>query len=166
MEELRDHENKLMIFYVRDELDFPETIQVKTWYSVGLALNAGTGVLNGIETCYRSQQSPTHSLMIPYFKTLGEKEPSMREFVNALLQCKRYDVAYKICHWPQWRKSGEVALVRKLSRYYLVGTFRSEDGDGRKRRWKSEFAFFQSSSRLLQVENFVKCRRTLLKLNS
>ena len=36
----------------------------------------------------------------------------------------------------------------------------------RKRRWKSEFAFFQSSSRLLQVTNFVKCRRTLLKLNS
>ena len=35
-----------------------------------------------------------------------------------------------------------------------------------KRRWKSEFAFFQSSSRLLQVTNFVKCRRTLLKLNS
>ena len=36
----------------------------------------------------------------------------------------------------------------------------------RKRRWKSEFAFFQSWSRLLQVTNFVKCRRTLLKLNS
>ena len=31
---------------------------------------------------------------------------------------------------------------------------------------KSEFAFFQSSSRLLQVTNFVKCRWTLLKLNS
>ena len=36
----------------------------------------------------------------------------------------------------------------------------------RKRRWKSEFAFFQSSSQLLQVTNFVKCRRTLQKLNS
>ena len=36
----------------------------------------------------------------------------------------------------------------------------------RKRRWKSGFAFFQSLSRLLQVTNFVKCRRTLLKLNS
>ena len=35
-----------------------------------------------------------------------------------------------------------------------------------KRRWKSEFAFLQSSSRLLQITNFVKCRRTLLKLNS
>ena len=39
-------------------------------------------------------------------------------------------------------------------------------GTQRKRRWKSEFAFFQSSSRLLQVTNFVKCRRTLVKLNS
>ena len=36
----------------------------------------------------------------------------------------------------------------------------------RKRLWKSEFAFFQSSSRLLQVTNFVKCRWTLLKVNS
>ena len=36
----------------------------------------------------------------------------------------------------------------------------------RKRRWKSEFAFFRSSSRLLQVTNFIKCRWTLLKLNS
>ena len=36
-----------------------------------------------------------------------------------------------------------------------------------KPRWKSEFAFFQSSSRLLriQVTNFFKCRWTLLKLN-
>ena len=36
----------------------------------------------------------------------------------------------------------------------------------RKRRWKGEFMFFQSSSRLLQVTNFFKCRRTLLKSNS
>ena len=49
-----------------------------------------------------------------------------------------------------------------------LGTLRSDDGEGRlgKRRWKSEFAFFQSSSRLLQVTYFLKCRRTLLKLNS
>ena len=36
----------------------------------------------------------------------------------------------------------------------------------RKRRWKSEFVFFQSSSRLLQVTSFSKFRRTILKLNS
>ena len=33
----------------------------------------------------------------------------------------------------------------------------------RKCRWKSEFAFFQSSSQLLQVTDFVKCRRTLVE---
>ena len=108
MEQLRDHDNQLMIFYVGDELDFPETIQAKTWYSVGLALNVDTGVLNRIRTCYRSQRSPTQSLMIPYFKTLGEKEPSMREFVDALLLCKRYDVAYKICHWPLQLNDGSL----------------------------------------------------------
>ena len=35
----------------------------------------------------------------------------------------------------------------------------------RKRCWKSEFPFFQSSSRLLQVTNFVKSRWTPLKLH-
>ena len=43
-----------------------------------------------------------------------------------------------------------------------MGTLRSEDSDGS----ESEFAFFQSSSRLLQVTNFVKCRWTLQKLKS
>ena len=103
MEKLRDHDNQPMLFYVRDEMDFPETIQVKTWYSVGLALNVDAGVLNRvIESCYRSQQSQTDSL-ISYFKTLGEKEPSLRDFVEALRQCKRLDVACKICHWPSWQ---------------------------------------------------------------
>ena len=36
----------------------------------------------------------------------------------------------------------------------------------RKRRLKSEFAFFQSWLRLFQLTYFAKCRRTLLKLNS
>ena len=39
------------------------------------------------------------------------------------------------------------------------------DGKG-ERRLKSEFAFFQSSARLFLLTYFVKCRRTLLKLNS
>jgi len=102
MGKLRDHDKQLMLFYVQSQLDFTETIQVKTWYSVGLALNVDTVVLNGIETCYRSQQSPTYSLF-SYFGTLGEKEPSMRDFVDALLQCKRYVMAKKICDWPCWQ---------------------------------------------------------------
>ena len=36
----------------------------------------------------------------------------------------------------------------------------------RKHRLKSEFAFIQSSSRQFQLTYFVKCRRTLLELNS
>ena len=48
-----------------------------------------------------------------------------------------------------------------------LGTLRSEDGDGRQNAAEKEnFAFFQSSSQLLQVTNFVKCRRTLQNLNS
>ena len=46
----------------------------------------------------------------------------------------------------------------------IIRTLRSEDGDGREN--VVEKVFFQSSSRLLQVTNFVKCRQTLLKLNS
>ena len=38
--------------------------------------------------------------LIQYLKTKGEGEPSMRDFVNALLQCKRYDVAKNICNCP------------------------------------------------------------------
>ena len=48
----------------------------------------------------------------------------------------------------------------------LLGTLRSEDGDGSENGAEKVFAFFQSSSRLLQVTNFVKCRWILLKLNS
>ena len=47
-----------------------------------------------------------------------------------------------------------------------IGTLRSGRRRQRKRRLKSEFAFFQSWLRLLQVTYFVKCRRTLLKWNS
>ena len=88
-----------MLFYVQEELDFHETREVKTWYSIGQALNVDGRVLDGIETSYRSQQSPMRKL-IQYLKTKGEEEPSMRDFVNALLQCKRYDVAENICNCP------------------------------------------------------------------
>ena len=97
IEKLRDHDNQLMLFYVQDELDFHETSEVKTWYSVGLALNVDGRLLDRIQ----SQQSPSpmHKL-IQYLKTKGEGEPSMRDLVNALLQCKRYDVAKNICNCP------------------------------------------------------------------
>ena len=59
---------------------------------------------------------------------------------------------------------------RSIWNGFRAGVIRDLKIRGRRRqkklRWKSESAFFQSSSRLLQVTNFVKCRRTLLKLNS
>ena len=36
----------------------------------------------------------------------------------------------------------------------------------RKRRLKSEFAFFQTPSRLFQLAYFVKCKKSLLEPNS
>ena len=77
----------------------------------------------------------------------------------------------------QWRHQGNYKQRARLSLYdscmsasVLVASTRDLKIRGRqrqrKRSWKSEFAFFQSSLRLVQVTNFVKCRRTLLRLNS
>ena len=64
--------------------------------------------------------------------------------------------------------SRNFALV--LADYKMLIIIRNLKIRGRRRqrklRWKSEFAFFQSSSWLLRITNFVKCRQTLLKLNS
>ena len=51
---------------------------------------------------------------------------------------------------------------------WQIGTLRSEDGNGREKVAKkvNSRSFMQSSSRLLQVTNFAKCRQTLLKLKS
>ena len=102
-----------MLFYVQDELDFHETSEVKTWYSVGLALNVDVRLLDRIES--QQSASPMHKL-IQYLKTKGEGEPSMRDFVNALLQCKRYDVAKNICNCP-WPLT-EAQLERSSPKKY------------------------------------------------
>ena len=54
--------------------------------------------------------------LIQYLKTKGEGEPSMRDFVNALLQCKRYDVAKNICNCP-WPLT-EAQLERSSPKKY------------------------------------------------
>ena len=75
----------------------------------------------------------------------------------------------------QWRHQGNYKQRARLSLYdscmsasVLVASTRDLKIRGRqrqrKRSWKSEFAFFQSSLRLAQVTNFVKCRRTLSKV--
>ena len=48
-----------------------------------------------------------------------------------------------------------------------IGNLRSEDGDGSENiGLKCEFAFIQSSWQQFQLNYFVRCRRTLLELNS
>ena len=47
-----------------------------------------------------------------------------------------------------------------------IGTLRSNDATATKTSLKSKFAFLQSLSRLFLPTYFVKCRQTLLKLNS
>ena len=75
----------------------------------------------------------------------------------------------------QWRHQGNYKQRARLSLYdscmsasVLVSSTRNIKIRGRrrqrKRSWKSEFAFFQSSLRLVQVTIFVKCRRTLSKV--
>ena len=96
---LRDQHNEVMLFYVQDELDPIETLSMKTWRSVALVLDASPKVGNIVETSNRSMQSPTEPLL-QYFKTKGDEEPSMRDFVEALVKCKRHEVARSICNWP------------------------------------------------------------------
>ena len=47
-----------------------------------------------------------------------------------------------------------------------LGTLRYNDATETRTSVKSEFAFFQCLSQLFQPTYFVKCRQTLLKLNS
>ena len=59
------------------------------------------------------------------------------------------DFAAAVCNLPEhFDKNVYRNFIRDLK---IRGRRRQ-----RKRRWKSEFVFFQSSSRLLQVTNFVK----------
>ena len=64
----------------------------------------------------------------------------------------------------------DVSLKTAIDRYlvpemtYITTSFSKDDGS--KRRLKSEFAFFQSLSRLLQLIYFVKSKRTLFQPNS
>ncbi|XP_068694595.1 uncharacterized protein [Montipora foliosa] len=100
MEKLRKGTEKgcidVMIFQVQKKLDSRETPQRKTWRSVGLALDVDPEDLALILT---QPGSPTDSIL-EYFKTLGAREPKMRTFVQALIVCRREDLAGIICNWP------------------------------------------------------------------
>ena len=95
-----------MLHSLQKELDLVETLQKKTWRSVGRALGVSPQELGSIETCYQAQQSPTEALVV-CLKTRGHEEPSMREFVRALMACGRGDIACIIINWPRWEMTGD-----------------------------------------------------------
>ena len=98
MLQLRNHENQSLLHYVQRMLDPLEKQTKKNWRSVGQILNVSEEDLDLIETDYKAERSPTVSLIdkLSTFSTI----PSMRSFVEALVSCKRYDVATYICNWP------------------------------------------------------------------
>ena len=99
MEQLCDENRGNLFCFVQRKLDAVETLTTKTWRSIGRTLKLSADILNLIEADYRA--SPTE-LLLSILKT-SAKEPTMREFVQALKNCKRYDVANYICNWP-WEK--------------------------------------------------------------
>ena len=101
MEQLRDNKNNLMLFHIQKKLDALGTSNKKTWHSIGQVLQVSSDDLDMIETEYIARRSPTESLL-ELLKN-HEKEPTMREFVQALLICGRHDIASVICNWP-WEK--------------------------------------------------------------
>ena len=88
----------VMKFQVQKKLDSRETPQRRTWGSVGLALRVDPEDLDLILNSTRQTDSPTDSIL-EYFKTLGDREPKMRKFVQALIGCGREDLAGIICNW-------------------------------------------------------------------
>ena len=92
--------NELMLHKIQDMLD-PNPPLKKNWRQVGHHLNVTEGDLDLLELQYKSNGSPTESLI----ETLKNftPEPSMKKFVEALISCERSDVAKYICNWP-WEK--------------------------------------------------------------
>ena len=87
-----------MLFYVRRDLDPPETRARKTWRCIELALNVYPRDLNLIGIGYITGGSPTESLLNKL--QTSENEPKLTEFVQALIFCDRHDVAQYINDWP------------------------------------------------------------------
>ena len=98
MPQLRNNDNQILLHYVQRMLDPLEKQTKKNWRSVGQILNVSEEDLDLIETDYKAGRSPTVSL-IDKLSTFSIV-PSMRSFVEALVCCKRYDVATNICNWP------------------------------------------------------------------
>ena len=89
-----------MLHNIQDMLD-PDLPGKKGWREVGRHLKVTERDLNLLELQYKSNGSPTESLI----ETLKNftPEPSMKKFVEALISCERSDVAKYICEWL-WEK--------------------------------------------------------------
>ena len=88
-----------MLFYVQRKLDVPGTLHRKTWRSIGRLMNVSCDDLDLIESVYEARRSPTEALLAKL--QMFAPEPTMKEFVQALVICQRNDVASYICNW-QW----------------------------------------------------------------
>ena len=88
-------ENGNLFNYVQKKLDAAESHTRKTWCSVGRELKVNPDTLNLIEA---DTISPT-AYLLEALKT-SAKEPTMREFVQALKNCARNDIAKYICSRP------------------------------------------------------------------
>nr|XP_058957839.1 uncharacterized protein LOC131785017 [Pocillopora verrucosa] len=97
---LCNNENELMLHNIQDMLD-PDLPGKKGWREVGRHLKVTERDLNLLKLQYKSNGSPTEGL-IEKLKTFTP-EPSMKEFVEALISCERSDEANYICNWP-WEK--------------------------------------------------------------
>ena len=101
MEDLHDNKGNPMHFYVQRKLDVPGSPHRKRWRSVGHAMKVSSDDLDLIEIGYKADRSPTESLLAK-LRTFTP-EPTMKEFVEALVICQRNDVASYICNWP-WER--------------------------------------------------------------
>ena len=72
-----------------------------------MALGVNSEDLDLIETSYQALRSPTEAL-VALLKNRSHAEPSMREFVRALITCGRGDVARIIINWPRWKMTGDL----------------------------------------------------------
>lgn len=98
MGHLHNSQGEPMLFHVQHKLDVVGSPSRKTWRSVGRAMKVNSEDLDLIETDYKAGKSPTESLL-EKLKTFTP-EPTMKDFVKALIICKRNDVANYICNWP------------------------------------------------------------------
>lgn len=115
IEQLCDHNGEPMLFYVQRKLDVPGTPDRKTWRSIGRVMKVSSDDLDLIEAAYKADRSPTEALLAK-FKTFTP-EPTMKEFVQALIICQRNNVASYICNW-QWE--GLFKSVQNESSYEMV----------------------------------------------